>query len=357
MKTSTMRDELKDRYKCLYENAQFLLAPFMYEQTEKEFNDLNEKSKKLKLPVIYHPLIYLKTPNIRLLRMLEEALLGAKLLENTDLYKYINYNKNNKEYIQYYKKGLELLEKKNNDKLEILKDKLDIWNILTLIRKYISNQSISASIKENKLKAMDEYFRIARYKNDGKVWTSGYHLNFHDAKNFEKLSFTPSQNLNPVISIDKKDIGISNNKFIENLAKKKIYLTEEEKQEIYLTYHDELPWNFSVNCDMENMIVETMIDTRLKRPDLTKPCNKSFTINEEEIFVNPDSSVYRYFCMCPHCGFIVNIPKKVLSNRIQDKIEKRCLNDSYLFRKMMLTSELKKLEELSKGNSKKVVLK
>ena len=352
-----MKDELKNRYKYLYENAQFLLAPFMYEQTEKEFNDLNEKSKKLNLPIIYYPLIYLKTPNIKLLRMLEEAILGPKLLENTDLYKYINYNKNNKRYLKEYKKGIELLEKKNYDKIEILKDKLDIWNILTLIRKYITNQSISASIKENKLKALDEYFRIARYKNDGKVWTSGYHLNFHDAKNSENLSISQSQNLNPILSIDKTDKGILNNKFIENLANRKIYLTEEEKQEIYLTYHDELPWNFSVNCDIENQIVETMIDTRLKRPNLTKPCNKSFTINEEEIFVNPESSVYRYFCMCPHCGFIVNIPKKALSNRVQDKIEKRCLKDSYLFRKMILTSELRALEQLSKDNSKKLVLK
>ena len=41
----------------------------------------------------------------------------------------------------------------------------------------------------------------------------------------------------------------------------------------------------------------------------------------------------------------------------QDKIEKRCLKDSYLFRKMILTSELRALEQLSKDNSKKLVLK
>ena len=35
-------------------------------------------------------------------------------------------------------------------------------------------------------------------------------------------------------------------------------------------------------------------------------------IKENEIFVNPNDKLYRYYQLCPHCGFIVNIPKEIL---------------------------------------------
>ena len=60
---------------------------------------------------------------------------------------------------------------------------------------------------------------------------------------------------------------------------------------------------------------------------------KNFVIKEEEIFVNPDDKLYRYYQLCPHCGYIVNIPKKILSDGIKKRIEERCKKDDKLFKK------------------------
>ena len=40
------KKEMVRRYKYLYENAYFILAPYMYEQTEEEFNIQKEHDKR-----------------------------------------------------------------------------------------------------------------------------------------------------------------------------------------------------------------------------------------------------------------------------------------------------------------------
>ena len=62
--------------------------------------------------------------------------------------------------------------------------------------------------------------------------------------------------------------------------------------------------------------------------------DENFVIKEEEIFVNPNDKLYRYYQLCPHCGYIVNIPKEILSEDIKQRIEDRCSKDDKLFRKM-----------------------
>lgn len=133
-------------------------------------------------------------------------------------------------------------------------------------------------------------------------------------------------------SRDKDDIGLRKGAFINFIANMSNHydsnfsiLTEEEKQDIYLKYHDELPWNLEKICKIEEEYDFLRKDKRLVRPEHTNPCEKSFYINEKEIFVNSNDSIYRYYQLCPHCGYIVNIPKEILSDGIKKRIEQRCL--------------------------------
>ena len=100
-----------------------------------------------------------------------------------------------------------------------------------------------------------------------------------------------------------------------------------------------------------------MMETRLYRPENTEPCGKNFCINEKEIFIRPDDSSYRFFQLCPHCGYIVNIPKEILSEGIQKRIEDRCSKDDRLFRKMFLYSELFSLDKKSTEGQTKLLKK
>ena len=79
--------------------------------------------------------------------------------------------------------------------------------------------------------------------------------------------------------------------------------------------------------------------------------------NENEIFVDPNDSLYRYYQMCPHCGYIVNIPKEILSDGIKERIEDRCSKDNKLFRKMYLYSELYSLDKSSTKGQKRILQK
>ena len=83
-----------------------------------------------------------------------------------------------------------------------------------------------------------------------------------------------------------------------------------------------------------------MIETRLYRHENTEPCGENFVVKEEELFVNPSDILYRYYQLCPHCGYIVNVPNDILSEGINQRIENRWSNNNKLFRKMILYSEL-----------------
>lgn len=86
------------------------------------------------------------------------------------------------------------------------------------------------------------------------------------------------------------------------------------------------------------------------RSENTQPCGNIFYIKEKEVFVNPSKTTYRYYQLCPHCGYMVNIPKEILSEGIKKRIEDRCNKDDKLFRKKFLYSELFSLEKSSSKN-------
>ena len=78
----------------------------------------------------------------------------------------------------------------------------------------------------------------------------------------------------------------------------------------------------------------------LARPQNTSPCHGKFYLKEDEIFVRQESPIYRYYVLCPHCGYMVRILGNMLPKASIERIEKRSVEDPDLFRKMYLYSEL-----------------
>lgn len=353
------KQELVRRYRFLYENAYFILAPYMYEQSKEKFENMVKKdTEKYGRISFTEPLIYLNISTLDDINSLfEEFLLSDKPMEESKLYKLVNSKRNDKEYLEQVKKGLELLEKLNTREA-CNKENLSIWKILNATSDYIIEQSGDLKNKKRKLSIIDEYYRIARYQNDGKIYTSGRELTLHDVSS---ITAVPLHQREPFR--DKKDVGITKNSFITAISNAPFYkdnrsiFSEREKQQIYLDYHDELPCNLEITCTIEEPYIETKNETRLHRPENTEPCGKKFIIREEEIFVNPSNRSYRYYQLCPHCGFIVNIPKEILSEGIKQRIEDRCIKDDKLFRKMFLYSELFSLDKKSNKEQKKLLKK
>ena len=346
MNKEEIKKELIGRYKYIYENASFILAPYMYQQTKEERERLNRELKKLGYRDLINNklLISLKALPKSLLLDLESFLLSDIPFKESNLYKTLEIQKKNLDYLKKVKLGLNLVKDYNADLPNIMWLKLNSWKLFTLVRKFINEQSGDLQNKENKLVALDEYFRIDRYSNDGKIWTSGYSINFKDLKHLSSLNESVSlEDRHPRRELS--DIGLKKGNFIKYLADIENHykdnlslLTEEEKQAIYLTNHDELPWNLELVCNND-------ININLTRPEHTNPCGKTFYVNEEEIFVDSKNSLFRYYQLCPHCGYIVHIPNNMLPYKIRKKIEERCSKDSNLFRKMYLYSELFSLDK------------
>jgi hypothetical protein len=353
------KQQLVNRYRYLYEIAYLILAPYMHEQTNEEYQkSVDDYIKQFGRSIIDKPSIYLKINRLDSVNSIfEEFLLSDKKLEDTELYKFIESKRNDKEYLEQVKRGIELTDKKNIERCEITKESLDIWKILNATWDYVSEQSGDLKNKESKLRVLDEYYRIARYQNNGKIYKSGRNLTLDESWG----GIIIDKKREPFR--DKKDIGITNNPFITTISKATHYednwsiFTENEKQQIYLDYHDELPCDLEITCGLEEEYIKTMIETRLYRPENTQPCGENFIIKEEEIFVNPNDKLYRYYQLCPHCGYIVNIPKEILSDGIKQRIEERCSRDDKLFRKMFLYSELFGLDKTSVEGQKKMLKK
>lgn len=357
------KQELINRYKYLYENSSFILAPFVYEETKEELEEFLKKYPiiETRKPAIYIKLSYAyeKAP------LFEEFLLSSKKIEDTTLYKMIESKRNDKEYLEKVKHGLLLVEKENQRNktgFEFLKVKLSVIKILNVVGDYIENQSGDLINKKRKLHVLDEYYRIYRYNNNGKTYTSGRELNINDCDSLSIPLYAKKT------SRDKLDIGIIKNSFIttiDNAPRNEdnwSIFTENEKQQIYLQYHDELPWDLEINCHLEKSNSDNKFDVRLARPDNTNPCNQYFKIKETEIFCKPIeysqiAYKYEYYQLCPHCGYIVRIPKEILSCGIKKRIEDRCSKDRYLFRKMYLYSELFSLSKNSTNEQKRLLIK
>jgi len=313
------KNEIKKHYKYIYENIEFILAPFMVEITNGEFKN--------------HSFIYLRLTDEHD-KMFADFLFSSNKMEETEFYKMIESSRDDIEYLQKVKNGLLLVEKQNEMyEHDILKLTLSIDKILNSVIEYIQDDTIDTKSEDNKLRILNEYNRIARYNNDGPFINFKNRLAiFEDKSNvsFSTLFGNQLQEKNEFIDvlIDYLDNG--------NYS----VLSEEEGLDLYLSYNDELPWNLEIICGIEEKYKEDVLDNRLKRPSLTNCCGYPFYVKEEEIFVDEKDEIYRYYQLCPHCGYIVNIPKEILSDGIRKRIDNRCKKDEYLFREKVLYSEL-----------------
>lgn len=305
------------RYNYLYDNAHLLLAPFMCDETEEEFQ-LHKKEYQEKYNLNYDkPMVYLNIkPLDKINIMFEEFLLSDKLLEETSLYQMLESKKEDCDYLKKVRIGMEKVSKNYHGNPELIKVSLGIGNILCKVCEYIDEQSNELNNRDYKLQVMDEYFRLLRYNNKGKVLYSGRNLSLKD------ISFLPGKvdrNLKIPLK-NNKDVIV--NDFIMTIVNAPYYennwsiFTEKEKQEVYLMYHDELPCDLEIKCQLEGN------DDLISEND--NSCGESFIIKEQEIFVRKYNSLINYYQICPHCGFVVNIPEKLLSDGIKLRIEKRC---------------------------------
>lgn len=330
MTNKESKNELIKRYMFLNENIEFILLAYMIEKDTKIYLDIDPD----------------------MIKIIEDFMFSSDKMEESILYILIQDLKVDKDFLLRVEEGKKLLEKKNNNS-KYLKENLDLNNIFSRIGRYIDEQSGDLKNKKNKLLVLDEYFRLFRYKNDGKIYTSGRYLDLHDCSSIS----VELGNNNPTRDIS--DIGTTQNEFVDsivNLPKyqyNKSIFTEDEKQEVYLQTHKELPYYLEITCDLENEYIQTMIDSRLYRPENTNPCHESFRVNSQEIFINPEDKLYRYYQLCPHCGYIVNIPKEIIPEYTKQQIEERCKKDPFLFRKKYLQSELISLENQTQRTLKK----
>ena len=355
-----MKEELIKRYCYLCENVEYILAPYI---KVSNFNEVRKDKNQRKFRKNFDITVAdLERLPYNLLIDLESFLLSDIPCEESEFYLKLESNKKDTEYLNKVKDGLTLL-KETNDKIlsPLLKTKINIWKLLSKVRNFIDSQHADRYTRVDKLHAMDEYFKIARYANDGKVWRSGYDITFSDYKNTGgNVGYIAYSD--PSYPREKDDEGIDAGKFIYYLTnafnhnkENDSILTEEEKQTIYLKYHDELPWNKTRVCDDEEEYIIDSKNSKLVRPRHTNPCGNTFYVKEEEIFMDPDDSIHPYYQLCPHCGYIVNIGEESLSKGVRKRIQNRCIKDPNLFRKMYLYSELFALEKETPNSEKKLL--
>lgn len=356
MKKKEFKEEFINRYKYLYENAVYILAPYVNLQEKEESDDKEEFLEVNNMKICLKDL-----PN-NLLADLESFLLGDVPYNESNLYIDLESKKKNSVFLSEVKDSLGLLEVEDDKSIGLsFKSQLDIWNVLLKVRDFVNDDADDLINRGKKLESLDEYFRISRYKNDGKVWTSGYSLNYIDMIN-NSLPALPINKRKTKSS--KNDSFLKSGEFVSYLSNYYNHytdnlsvLTEREKQDIYLLYHDELPWNLETNCKFDDGYYPLVLETSLERPQHTKPCGIPFYVKEEEIFIdNNNKFLCRYFQLCPHCGYIVNIPKDILSDGIRKRINDNCSKDPNLFRKKYLYSELFSLDK-SSSDEQKILLK
>ena len=299
------------------------------EEFKKRFCFIYENSKELiefGCPINKHL-------GFNFMKWLEHLLLGNVPLEETYLYKKFNEEKK-KEEEQLEYTTMRVRHTIWNRARVIGDRSKETWELLSHLVYYISSRkNVNSYNNRKELEALDEYFRVLRYSNDGIEWTSGYELNGADL--MHSLFLFQAEREEIVDYFDTPEF--EGNEFISCFAsgptdKGSVRLTEKEKQELYLKYHDELPWDFIVSCSKNE---------KISLPSVCTPCNNSVLVQENDIFVDDNDNFY---CMCNRCGYIIAIQKEGIKSTVQKRIIDRCDPKKDLFRKMVIYSELQALD-------------
>ena len=297
--------EFKKRYEFLYENYLFLLAPLVKIEDTSMYECRKRDCQKYGIEFTDLKQIYLGI-DIYLLALLEDFLFFYRRgengkVENHPLYKRVTALKRNKCYLEAYNRGINLLEEDRNRK-GMDKFDLSLFDLLTMVHSYIRGQK--QLLLSKKLQVLDEYFCTFRYSNDGKVWTSGYTLSSDDEENhsINRHNDPLGNKIIPVFStvgpgvvdtafikgffqyekyfFDYSVFDKSGNRSINREVNYRINyasLSENDKQELYLKFHDELPWNLTIKCSLNEQF------------SFGDSCGKEIKVKEEEIFTYENS--------------------------------------------------------------------
>lgn len=252
------KEEFIKRIKYLNSNAMFLINPDKHDDLVCLYNKIESNNKEL-------------------LINLELLLLSDQKIESNPLYQDVLLKQKDKKYLLYLKD--------NKDKI------IDVFTILCLVRRFIINNQVDKEVLIKKLEALDEYFKVMGYQNNGVTYQSGF--------------------------IDYLSNGINWNS--DNLC----VLTEKEKQEMYLLFHDETAWDTQVKCEPSDLFFSDNY------------CNRDFYLREDELLYYNDN----YYMMCPNCYNLVIINKKLIPDKIKEKIKKEALNDGYYLRNIFYKRE------------------
>jgi len=316
-----MREEIKReivwRYKFIYENIQYIMGMFT---TYKNILETKEFIINKRIPY-------------ELLNLTQIFLLDDGKALYSDFVKYVERRKLDIEYVDGIKKKQFSIQDK---------ERL-VWELFNSTCNLIAFQERNSNSKCDKLRAMDEYYKILNYENkeNGQIQGSSLIANYLKSEcSFGKQIFKRNN-----------EASLRNSKFIKYISDKKNYnpdnlgiLTEKEKQEIYLVFHEEIAWDTKVLCEVDKDTVYKPKKKHLLRQDINPPCGEEFYVIESKIFINPKDMCYDYYQSCPNCGYVVNIPHNILPNSVRDRIEDQCLKDEHNFTTMLLNAELRSID-------------
>lgn len=311
-----IKKELVWRYKFIYSNIEYLVGPFLVCNLLKKENDY----------VINKRIPY------ELLMLGKKFLLSDDVAEFSELVKYVEKRKKDLEYVN----GLGTKNKNQVDNERL------VWEFLNSISNLIIIQEENKILRRKKLMAMDEYYKILNYQNKMEIQEQG-----------SKLINSYLNNNKWYLGLGriKEEANLKASNFIKNISDEKNYdevslgiLSNKEKQDIYLEFHEELAWDMLVKCEVDKNNVDNPRKKHLLRQDINPPCEEEFYLIESNIFINPKDKNYKYYQVCPNCGYVVNIPEDMLSESVKTRIKSRCLNDEHEFSRQLLRAELRSVD-------------
>lgn len=91
-------------------------------------------------------------------------------------------------------------------------------------------------------------------------------------------------------------------------------------------------------------------------------CHSMIDVNSDNLYAVDDINyfgdiLYKYYTICPNCGYMVFIDDEILDNDIMRCARNKNSKEMYLYRKNVLRSELINLEYKEKSYCKKRILK
>lgn len=160
MDYNMIKEMISNRYFYLLENMHILLAPTLF-----------SGKKDLDKEILY---------------ALEDLLLSDGLITDSFGYSYVESLKRHQEYLNLVLNSLIALQEYNQQYADFPRYQIsmNILDILNQVYDYIDYDEVFNDTKVKKLKVLDEYFKIARYQNDGNIWNSGRYFKTSDSFNY-----------------------------------------------------------------------------------------------------------------------------------------------------------------------------